>query len=396
MTTEIAVPDDDAILGLEDFDPIRDGVTPRLNLGHNEDAGFYIDGLSKERYAELDGVILGLVKSRVLFPPTIGSEAVQPLCKSHDFKVGFPDNENKQRFPWDKAGLNIVDFINVDKPAISCESCPLKEWGSHPTNQKQPWCSEQHNLVLMIPNGRGGWMPYIMTLQKTALAPSRTYSNSFFQKGTPMFVCMTKLTIEVRKTGQVNYSVPQFQRVGAEFTPEDIELFKSTYRGIRNWLQTPRGGSDDDTLDVDPNPSNVNIQTPQPAQAAPASAPAQPAAAPVAQPAPAPQAAPVVVDATATEVPIAAPSPAVVEPAASAPVAAPAPTPEPVAAPEPVVAAPAPAPVVQPVAAAAAVAAPAPVATPTPEVAVANTEALLTSELGATAVPADDGSDLPF
>lgn len=396
-STDVAIPQEE-IIGLEDFDPMTDGVIPRLKIGHNEDAGYWIDNLSKERFTALDGVVLGLVKGRVLWKPTMGAEAEDPLCKSYDHKVGHPDPKDKNRFPWNASGFQYADFATVDAPALRCEDCVLKNWGTNPANPKQPWCTEQFNFIVMLPNGRGGWVPYILTLQKTAITPAKQYANSFAQKGTPMFIVGTSFSLEVRKTGQVNYGVPEFKR-GNPTDPADHKLFADTYRSIRAYLQSPRSGEeDDDGLDVTPpSPTeNINVQAPVqvadpiPApQPAPAPQPTQPVPAASAEPSPQPAPTPAPVASVApAPAPVAQPAqpvmPQVVETQA---VEVPAPAPVAVAAPAEVPAmVPTPVPAAAPVAAAPAVEA---------TVAEATAVAQLGQQLGAVPVQ-DDGGDLPF
>lgn len=379
--------------GLEDFG-VADQVIPQLRVNHTEMV--FEDSLSGAKYSEVTVVMLGLVKQRVLWPPQLTAEKELPLCRSYDFNTGHPSapEEREQpdgskvyfpRFPWAASRFPMPD-AGVKSQPLPCASCPLKEWGSHPTKE-QPWCSEQHTFALLIPNTEGQLVPMLFQLQRTGLKPSKQYLSSFANAQEPLFTVFTKITLEAKKMGSNTYCTPKFVR--DQTSPVDMHpFFSSTYRGIRAFLQTPRG-DDEAVIESDiipdsvapapapepaaaqapvaeapvqatpPAPAPVAAQPPPPAPAAPAPAPAPPA--PVAAPTPAPA-------------PTVAPEPAVAPPAAPA---AAAPAPAPAVAPEPAVApaAPAPAPAAEGVPAPAGMPMPAPAgAAPAPAPAAALAE----------------------
>lgn len=221
--------------GLEDFTN-EDMVMPRLTILHQE--GVFQDTLSNEKFGELEVVLLGLVKQRILWPPEMEAEKKPPLCKSFNYTEGRPDGENPSRFPWKASGFAMADHVDGENPPVlTCEGCALKEWGSHPKSDT-PWCSEQHVLPLMMSVG-GGFSPAILTLQRTAIKPSKAYMTSFARSQSPLFVTTTKLSLSVQRRGTVTYSVPIFAR-GTATEVEDHPEFALTYRRIRDYLTTPR------------------------------------------------------------------------------------------------------------------------------------------------------------
>ena len=326
--------------GLEDFGT-EDQVMPYMRIAHKE--GHFVDSLSNAEYGELNAVLLGLIKGRILWPAEVADagDADPPLCRSYDFNVGYPSKPEKlpngqeyERFPWEASGFP------QGAPQLPCGQCPLKEWGSHPTRDA-PWCSEQHTFAMLLPTEDGNFVPCLFQLQRSGLKPSRQYLSSFANSNQPLFTVFTKLTLDRRKKGSNDFCVPKFANIG-NTDVEHHEMFSNMYRSIREFLTTPRIEDDDDMEDIDLSSqvqAPITVQQPvqQAPQAAPATAPEQTAPvqqAPVQQappaPAPAPQA-----PAEAAPVTPAAPAPAP---------QAPTPTPAPVAPAAPVEETPQPAP----------------------------------------------------
>jgi hypothetical protein len=307
--------------GLEDFDQ-KDAVVPRLKIIHKE--AVFEDTLSKERFDSLQLIILGLVKQRILWHTQVGNDDA-PMCRSANFSTGFPnvdeDTPRDKRFPWARSGFERQEPGEDGKIRLPCESCALKEWGSHPDG-KRPYCSEQWTLPVMY-NGdlttedikrleadgelmSEPWMPAILTIQKTGIKPLRSYFTSFARSGNPTFTVTTEATLRLQQAGTTDYSVPTFRKTGS--TPQENYLeYSQQLTQMRSFLQQDPGSRF--TNDDNPAPSdNVNRpdtstrqdpwateETPAeaPAPAAPPKAPSKPAtppkaAAPTPPPAPAP------------------------------------------------------------------------------------------------------------
>lgn len=269
-STDVALTGDNGVaIGLEDFDT-SDMVMPTLAINHKE--GVYEDSLSNEKFNELNVVLLGLIKQRVLWPAEVGDEVVPPLCKSYNFSEGITGKD----FPWSEAGFTPpADYENGDEVSLPCASCKLKEWGSNPSGDT-PWCSEQHTFAAMMNTADEGdepnWVPTIFTVQRTGIKPSRTYVTSFARSKTPLFTSYTNLKLDVRKRGSVDYAVPIFSK-GPATDRELWPLFTENFLSIRDFVQTPRN-MESPVTDTE---TAVSVPTPKanPATAsAPAAAPA--------------------------------------------------------------------------------------------------------------------------
>lgn len=237
--------------GLEDLDE-SDLTMPFILINHKE--AKFKDSLSGKEFDTLEVVLLGLIKQRVLWEAEVEDNS-KPLCKSYDFSIGHPTIKD---FPWKTAGFErpADDDAAVTLP---CENCKLQEWGTHP-KRDAPWCSAQHTFAMLLPTADGDWAPALFTLQRSALKPSRNYMTGFQRDNKALYVCKTKLSLEARKRGTNDFAVPRF--VEGEATEEDQwPRFSSTYRRVRNFVQTPRGREDDESgSDVpggDTNPSTA-------------------------------------------------------------------------------------------------------------------------------------------
>lgn len=218
--------------GLEDFDT-ADQVMPTLKIDH--DSGQLVDGLSGQSYDEIEVILLGLIKQRVLWPAEMGSGEDPPMCKSYNYTEGHPD---ARTFPAAASGLAVEWPEGVVLP---CESCALKDWGSHPTRDI-PWCTEQHTLPLLMqvnPEDPFSLAPAIFTIQRSGIKPSKTYLTAFARERKPLFTVKTKISLDQRKRGSVDFAVPKFVR-GEATDPAVHEFCADQYRMIRDFVQTPR------------------------------------------------------------------------------------------------------------------------------------------------------------
>ncbi len=227
--------DDDDLTGLEDVEA-TDLALPRLSIDHDD--GQFVDSLSGERHDQITGVILGLVKQRVLWPPEMGEENAPPLCRSYDFHHGRPG----EKFPWQASGFDSDEFDGQDATdtVLPCAACRLKEWGSHP-QRDTPWCAEQHVYPIVMESG-----PALLTVQRSGMKSSRAYLSSFARTKTPLYTALTTLKLSGNRRGKVNYYVPTFAKTGPS-NQDDWPEYASTYRSIRDFLQTPRTRDDDPT-----------------------------------------------------------------------------------------------------------------------------------------------------
>jgi hypothetical protein len=258
----LALPDD-PMAGLEDFDT-SDMVMPRLQINHK--TATLKDSLSGQEYPELDVVMLGLIKNRILWADEV-EDGDRPLCKSHDFQHGNPD---LLRFPWKESGFNQAD-ADQDNPVLPCEGCALKEWGTAP-NGKTPWCSEQHVFAVLM-EVNGGFAPALYTVQRTGIKPSKTYLTSFVRTKQPTYMVYTKLGLRAERRGTVEYAVPTFTQLG-ETDKTDWPFFALQYRTIRDIVTNPPKRDDDDA----PSSTPVTAPAAAPATGTASAAPVNPPA----------------------------------------------------------------------------------------------------------------------
>lgn len=231
----LAVPDvnEYADLGMEDF-KVTDAVIPRLDLSHKE--GVFIDNLTGEKFPELDVIVLGLVKQRIFWNEDQDYNG-GPLCRSRDGVTGSPQRKDgKTDFPFKTAGFTELQILEEGK--LACEDCGMKEWGT--ASKGGPACSEQFTLVVLTEVADGRWMPALMTLQKTGIKPSKVYISGFVREQSPMFVCVTHITLDLKKKGSVTFATPEFKR-GVATDSSNFAAWAGIYRNLRTFLHSSRG-----------------------------------------------------------------------------------------------------------------------------------------------------------
>lgn len=218
--------------GLGDFGT-EDMVMPRIGIEHTE--GVLVDNLTGKKFEELEVVMLGLIKQRILWDTEV-NDGDQPLCKSYNFEEGNPNDE---KFPWGAAGFDK----DAAGDTLPCASCALKEWGSHP-QRETPWCSEQHTFPLLMKVGDTFAAPAIFTVQRSGIKPSKAYLTAFKRAQKPLFTAVTKITLELQKRGSVTYSVPKFSQ-SEETDSDEWPEFAQHYQQIRDFVTTPPAKGDD-------------------------------------------------------------------------------------------------------------------------------------------------------
>lgn len=411
---EVAVPTDMGAMGLDDMTQ-ADLSIPRLQIINKK--GLFKESLTNTEQPSLNVIILGLVKQRTLWPTKIGDTPAKPMCRSNDFNHGFPNVDQPMHpFPWQASGLTQEHVVPTSDNTLmfNCSDCKLKEWGSRPDSEA-PWCNEVWSLALLIdPYQTGQYLPSILSLSKTNLAPARRYLAGFKAAGQAAFTAVTNISLQLLKKGDNDYSNIIFQRV----QPTDSGHWNEwgeAYIEMREFL-TRAPMKFEEEVTAAPAPVAAPVAAPVVQQAAPQVIEAevvqndpwagqtfpaqQPGAAPASvaqdtsiQAAPVAQAAPVTAP-VATPAPVAqaapvAPPTAPPAPPVATPVSAPAPTPAPVAQPTPTPAPQAVAPAPTP---APSQAAPAPV--PTVPAQVPTSPAVPATSV--PAVPGDDNDELPF
>lgn len=237
----------DGETGLEDFDS-SDISMPRLQIDHDE--GVFRDSQTSDTFAELNVIILGLHKGRLMWGElSDGDKQDAPLCKSPNFKDGFPNMDpdvgRDKNFPWSKQNVFTPDDakpIQLDDgrltaPSIPCASCFFKTWGSDPTGKK-PWCSDEWTLPLLYQDADDMWSPALFSVRRSGIKPAKNYLTPFSTRKIPTFKAVTKLSLQSAKRGKVEYSVPVFTKIGStdERDWQDyLDNFKSAKAFLSQW-----------------------------------------------------------------------------------------------------------------------------------------------------------------
>lgn len=343
--------DDD---GLGDLST-ADLVIPRLKIVGKE--ALFQDTLSNEQFPVVEVVILGLIKQRILWHPTVDKDD-KPMCKSNDFAIGVPtlaDNPANKLFPWKSSNFTPeAAQINPTLPTgqqldtnghkvLPCGACKFKEWDTHPNGGK-PWCNELHTLPVMYrkpaePNAEvNPWTLAILQFKSSGLGASKKYLSNFKRANQAPFTAITRISLQLQSRGDTIYSTPILQRVG-DTDKVDWPEYSESYRSVRDYarqLPRPNDPTDNDSDGAPAEQMGANVWGPAVIQqtalaqgAAPVteSSVAHPVAEPVqaTEPDPAPE--PEAPAAQAAPTPPPAPAPAAPAPVAQAPVAPPTPAP---------------------------------------------------------------------
>lgn len=219
------------VIGLEDISPSELAV-PRLQIVHK--TAMFKDSLSNEEWSELNVIVLGVCKQRVLWDATLRDNA-KPMCKSLNGAQGNPAED----FPWKESGFTKVEGEDV---VLDCAACHLAEWGSHPVRAKISWCTDQRVLVVLLDGA-----PYLLSLQRSAMGAVNAFVTNFVKTKTPTFTKWTRMRLTPQKMGTVEYAVPVFV-VGDDTDPDKHAEYGETYLGIRAFVQSRRIEAADEAM----------------------------------------------------------------------------------------------------------------------------------------------------
>lgn len=246
--------DDD---GLGDLST-ADLVIPRLKIVGKE--AVFQDTLSNEQFAVIEVVILGLIKQRILWHPTVDKDD-KPMCKSNDFAIGVPTlegNPPNKLFPFKQSNFTL-EAARVNPtlpttgqtldtnghPVLPCGACKFKEWDTHPNGGK-PWCNELHTLPVMYrkPAEPGAepnpWTLAILTFKSSGLSASKKYLSNFKRANQAPFTAITQVSLQIQSRGDTIYSTPILKRIG-DTNKVDWPEYSESYRSVRDYArQLPR------------------------------------------------------------------------------------------------------------------------------------------------------------
>ncbi len=244
--------------GLED---IEDEISAVPRIGINHSAGTFKDSLSGEEFANIYGVLLGMVKQRVMWEKGDIEPGAKPQCKSQDAKTGYPNMGGKpgESFPWKDAPVldpNLAPKDEHGRITLACETCPFAEWG--PRNEKgkstPPACKERYTFPVLYNREDPGSSLYsppfmesgIVAFQGSGISPAKKFLSAFVRNKRPLYSAVTKISLDVNKRGMVVYSVPTFTKL-TDVPDDDWELYARELGPLRDFLRRPpRPGDDQD------------------------------------------------------------------------------------------------------------------------------------------------------
>jgi hypothetical protein len=318
--------DDFGDLGMEDIGQNELSI-PRLEIVHEE--GIFRDRNSKAEYATLTGIILGVVKGRIMWAADV-DDGDQPMCRSNNFEIGFPqmrtDIPAAKQFPWARSNFDPAAITPGPDglQRLPCTSCRFKEWENNGfPDSKKPPCSELYHLPMLYEVTEGNRTPGILTVKSSAVKSIRKYITPFKSSRRPMFTALTEITLELSSRGKVKYSVPVFKRIG-ESDGSQWSEYAELYRSTREFLQRdPRPvepkkpvASSTSATALEPDDPWATAPAAAPPDDAPWATPGVPAASPVPAATPAATAPPAVARPAA---PAPAPAPAAMPPTSDLP-----------------------------------------------------------------------------
>lgn len=211
----------------------NEGGIPILRVDNKTST--YTDENSGLAVASFRGVVAGSFKTRILWPPEVGEEKSDPLCRSMDFQLASP---NPKLFPLKESKLALT--VVKEGQQVACQDCYLKEWESHPTRPNAIWCTEQVNLAVLADlEDSGTFMPYLFTTQRSGLKSVRNYLGGFMNQDVHPFTYYTEFSLDPRSRGNVEFSVPIYKR-GEVTPPEEHESYAQTFLQLRAYVRRER------------------------------------------------------------------------------------------------------------------------------------------------------------
>lgn len=248
--------------GADSLDELKDSEIPTPRLKVNGSECVFENADTAEKYPELEVIILGLVRSRIMWPEEVKDDAV-PMCRSLDAKEGLPgvdpDVPVKLQFPWrksnfERANLPIVDGSKTEdnpegQPKASCEACIFKDWNTEA--DKPGPCTEQLTLPVYYKDRFGNWAPGILTFARSGFTATTRYLGYIKAAKQTPFMFYTTISLEPRKRGEVDYAVPKYAKGDMTEAGEGNEYWRqyfATFNDIKEFLRRPRRikGADDD------------------------------------------------------------------------------------------------------------------------------------------------------
>lgn len=212
---------------------------PRLKILGRD--GVFENPLTSEVYEELDCIILGSLKARVMWDKEVSGDE-RPMCKSLDAVVGMPNLSEEtpvnKRFPLESSSFTKSDLVLRDGiQTLPCDKCSFAQWDN--VRNKPALCAEQFVLPLLFRDSSNQHVPGVLSLQRSAMKNTKRYLGQFLSSRTPTFSVGTRISLEKMQRGQVVYSVPRFQR-GEPTDRSEWQGYWDLFTDARTLLRTVR------------------------------------------------------------------------------------------------------------------------------------------------------------
>lgn len=235
--------------GLEDLDP-NEVQIPRIKIVHPH--AVFQDGITGEEFPVLNGVLLGMVMQRTMWPKEVQSDT-RPMCKSNDAALGYPNMDSSNtddHFPWNEAvGLNPTQMEKdaAGRVMIPCAACPFSKWTGTKQKPKPPRCAEVHTYPVMYSSEEGGPIDRagIVSFKGSGIRPSKAFLKGFAAAKRAVYTSYASIKLRQEERGMVKYAVPEFSKGGS--VPEaEWPAYQEELKGLREFLrEAPRSNSDD-------------------------------------------------------------------------------------------------------------------------------------------------------
>ncbi|URG17425.1 hypothetical protein Mbo2_055 [Rhodococcus phage Mbo2] len=174
----------------------------------------------------LDAVILGQLRSRIMWPGQFGS-GERPVCKSDDSVTGTP----LENFPWNESKFAEVES---NKLGIPCEECSFKEWDKDFGRAR---CQETWTIALLVvQNGNVSDTPWLLNFTSSGITTLRDYFRPMIEQKTHPFNYVTRIKLHAVAKGDSKWSKPEFARLG-DTSYEQHNFYVGLLRQVKKELR---------------------------------------------------------------------------------------------------------------------------------------------------------------
>ena len=222
------------------LDELHDDEIPTPRIVVDGKTCQFVNSDTSERYDDLEVIILGLVRNRVMWDRNATPrDGMTPLCRSNDAVTGRPNISDdipvKEQFPWKKSNFTRSELPvepNTDQPLAPCKDCVFAEWGN---DNERPPCDERLTLPVFYKDSFGKWATGILTFKGAGFRATTRYLGAIKARKQQSFMFRTKITLEPQRSGEVDYATPKFERLGLS-DPGMVE--RDGKKIAQNWIDS--------------------------------------------------------------------------------------------------------------------------------------------------------------